>query len=609
MLQQSGRIVQAEALYRRILSRDPSNLSALHLLGLLARDCGHIQAAAVLLRRAVEAAPGEADYRSNLGAALCELGRLGEAEAELRHALRLQPGHADAQLNLGVVLERMGREDKAAAALRRAVELRPGDAALLNHLGTVLRHLGRVEEAAESHRRALALDPNDPAALSGLAWVHGQRGQVAESIACYRRIVAAHPDNASAHSDLLYTLHYDDGQTPQTLFAEHLEWARRHAAPLAAEAARPHDNDANPERRLRVGYVSADFRRHTDALFIEPVLEHHDHERFEVFCYSDVARPDETTARIRKLADVWRVIAGAPDARVAELIRRDRIDVLVELAGHMGGNRMPLFARKPAPVQVAYPGYPNTTGLGTIDYLITDADRDPPGAEALYTEALVRLPVSGQCYRPPDDAPPVGPLPMETAGHVTFGCLNKLEKVTPRMLGLWGRVLEALPAARLLVLAADEAAARRLFADHGIAGERLEVTGRLPRGQYMSLYNRIDVALDTFPYNGHTTTLDALWMGVPTVTLAGETHLSREGLAALRLVGLEAFVARTPDDYVETAVRIASDRAALAELRRCLRGRMSASPLCDSPALTRRLEGAYRRAWEQWCASKSRATA
>jgi predicted O-linked N-acetylglucosamine transferase (SPINDLY family) len=349
--------------------------------------------------------------------------------------------------------------------------------------------------------------------------------------------------------------------------------------------------------RIRLGYVSADFRRHTRSLFVEPILEHHDRRGFEVYCYSDVVQPDETTARMCGLADVWRETARLSARALADAIRQDEIDILVDLTGHMSGNRLPTFALKPAPVQVAYPGYPNTTGLATIDYLITDADRDPPGAETLYTEQLVRLPGTSMCYRPPDDAPPVGPPPFRSAGHVTFGCLGKLVKVTRQIAEAWAKILAAVPRSRLLVVAVEDVSARRLLRDYRIDPDRVDVSPRLSRGEYMALYNQVDVVLDTFPYNGHTTSCDALWMGAPVVTLAGRTRVCRTGLNLLNVVGLPGLITSSPDAYVEAAVHLASDGHRLSELRGRLRGQMRQSPLCDGPGQTRKLEECFRWMW------------
>jgi predicted O-linked N-acetylglucosamine transferase (SPINDLY family) len=359
--------------------------------------------------------------------------------------------------------------------------------------------------------------------------------------------------------------------------------------------------------------VSADFREHTRARFVAPLLSHHDRRQFEVFCYSSVVRPDAVTASSRAAADCWREVRGMDDAALAELVRRDRIDVLVELTGHMGGNLLKLFARKPAPVQVAYPGYPATTALATIDALITDADRDPfdcaqdrrAGAKSLYTEPLVRLAVTSQCYRPPVDVPEVGDLPALRHGHVTFGVTNKLAKVTGATARCWSRIVAAVPGSRLLVITpgnpADQETVRSFFVGHGVPPERLDLVGRRQGRSYWELYGRIDIGLDTFPYNGHTTTLDGLWMGVPTVTLAGGAHVSREGLAVCRLMNLEDLVAWDEEHYKAITVRLVRHLPRLASLRYELRGRMAASPLRDEAGVTRRVESAYRRLWERWC--------
>jgi protein O-GlcNAc transferase len=357
--------------------------------------------------------------------------------------------------------------------------------------------------------------------------------------------------------------------------------------------------------------VSADLREHTRALFMEPVLAAHDKAGFEVYCYSGARRPDETTARIRAAADAWRETSGQSDAELAETIRADRIDILVELTGHMGNNRLLVFARKPAPVQVAYPGYPNTTGLKTIDYCIADVDRDPPGVtETLYTEQLVRLPATSQCYRPSADAPAVGPAPALMRGHVTFCCFNKLVKVSPGMMQAWAAILVAVPRSRLMALAAgagrEDEAVREAFVRQGVPADRLDLVRPLKRMDYLWRYNQADIGLDTFPYNGHTTTLDGLWMGVPTVTLSGGTHVSREGAAMLSLLGLPQLIARSPREYIHAAVKLAMDLPRLQLIRGRLREKMRASPLTDAVRLTRELESAYRRMWAAWCSGADR---
>jgi predicted O-linked N-acetylglucosamine transferase (SPINDLY family) len=421
----------------------------------------------------------------------------------------------------------------------------------------------------------------------------------------HRRVVALRPTDPAAHSDLLFWSLHDPATTPAAARDAALDWGHRHADPLVSDA-RPHDNDANPDRPLRVGYVSADFRDHTRARFMEGVLANHDPAAVEVFCYSDVARPDATTARFKTLAHAWRDTGRLTHAALADLVRADRIDVLVELTGHMGGNRLMAFARRPAPVQVAYPGYPATTGMRAIDYCLSDAGRDPPGAERFYAEQLVRLDVASQCYRPTDEDLPVAPAPAVAAGHVTFASLNKPIKANPTVIEAWAGILRAMPGSRLMLLCPD--AARPYFTENfarfGVPADRLELVPPRPRREYLRLHARIDVNLDPWPYNGHTTLLDGLWMGVPAVALEGGSHVSREGAAALRLVGLHDLVASGVDDYLAKATTLAAEPARLAALRAGLRDRIRASPLADGGGLVRRIETAYREMWRAWCARR-----
>lgn len=557
-----------------------------------------------LLGRAAAKSPHVPEFHNSLGIVLADLGRLDESLAAIDHALRLRPRFPEALSNRALALRRAGRLTEAVGAYRQVIGLNPRLSQAHDDLGNVLRTLGRLSEAEAEHREAIRLDPSCAAAHNHLAATLTDQGRAEEATACDRIAHQLLPESAAVHSRLLYGLHFSANHSAEFILEAHLDWARRHGEPLYSGAARDQPvvrpQNSDPHRRLRVGYVSPDFRQHPVATFFEPVLANRDPAGFEVFCYSDVVRPDAVTERLRGYGAVWRDMCGEPDARVAELIRSDRIDILVDLTGHMNGNRLPLFARKPAPVQVAYIGYPDTTGLATMDYKITDALHDPPGmTERYYTEKLVRLPECCWCYRPDDDAPAVNELPALASGHITFGVLNQLVKATPLVMKLWARVLEAVPGSRLMALvkggAEQDPAVRRHFADGGIPLSRLVLVGRRPRRQYLELYHQVDVALDTFPFNGHTTTLEALWMGLPTVTLAGVTHCQRAGLSVLSAVGLaEGLVATTPEQYVELAVRLASDLPKLAEMRSGLRERMRRSPLCDGPRVARALEGAYR---------------
>ena len=604
---QAGRLDEAEALYRELLRREPRNHEALHLLGMLSQQAGRGEEAVVLIRRALAEVPDASLYHSNLAGVLGKLGRPAEAIPHLHAAIRLSPGFAKAHNNLGVALESVGRLEEAEAALREALRLQEAYPEAHNNLGNVLQKRGPLAEAVAHHRRALELRAHYPEAVVNLAAALADAGQLDEAIDRYREAADLLPASPAAHSALLFSLHYKHGDDPELMAAEHARWARRHAAALSPAAPR-HANDRTPGRRLRVGYLSPDFRAHPVSRFLEPLLEHRDARDFEVVLYADSAISDNVTARLRTQIDLWRHVAGLDDAALADLIRSDRVDVLVDLTGHMAANRLTVFARKPAPVQVSYIGYPDTTGLSAVDYRVTDSLHDPPGrTERYHTECLVRLDPCCWCIRPDDDAPDVNPLPALSSGRVAFGALNKLVKATPQTVHLWARVLEAVPGSTLTVLVGPRSEAdphlAAMFESHGVPPRRLRLVGRCPHDQYLRLYHALDVALDTFPYNGHTTTLDALWMGVPTVTLAGRTHVARAGLSVLTAAGLGECVAFSPDAYVRAAASLAADLPRLASLRSALRQRVARGPLCDGRGTARRREEAYRRMWAAWCAS------
>jgi predicted O-linked N-acetylglucosamine transferase (SPINDLY family) len=401
-------------------------------------------------------------------------------------------------------------------------------------------------------------------------------------------------------------LNYDPAYDSPTIFAEHRAWGARHADPLTAQAPL-RANDRTPDRRLRVGYVSSHFLAHAVNFFVEPILASHDHRHFEVFCYSNVAQQDATTQRLRSYADTWRSIVGLSDRETSDLARDDRIDILVDLAGHIGGTRLLVFAHKPAPVQVTYIGYQNTTGMLAMDYRLTDDYSDPPGAtDEFYTEKLVRLPRIFFCYMPSNDAPAVSQPPVLENGVVTFGSFNNITKVTPQVLEAWARILVRVPNSRLILLA-DMAESLKsylisTFENYGVSRERLELADRRPREGYLELIQRADIALDPFPFNGHTTTCDALWQGVPVVTLSGGSYVSRFGGSGLATLGLNDLIAADVQHYIEIASGLASDSSRLQHLRATLRERMAASPLMDFTGFTRNLEAEYRKMWIDWCA-------
>ena len=600
---------EAVSCYERAARLRPEDPGPLAELAALLMHCGELDAAVTHYEQALGLWPDCVGAYSNMGLALMALGRLEEARLSFEQALYLQPDLAEAHNNLGLALLNQGRLEEARLSFEQALYLRPDLVDAQNNLGLACNAQGEPDQALASFEHALQIDPNHFGALTNLANACKDQGRAAEAIAYYRKALALRPENAPVHSNLLLALQYPPGADPREILAESRRFARQHAEPLAG-TIEPHPRRSAAGRRLRIGYVSADFREHPVVSFLEPILAAQDRDHFEIFCYADVLQPDETTRRIQSYADHWRSLVGLSDGQAAQWIRRDDIDILVDLAGHTGGNRLLAFARKPAPIQVSYLGYLGTTGLSAIDYYLTDAHADPPGlSEAHYQEPLIRLPECGFCYAP-GPAPEVRPEPPSPrSGQVTFGCLNNPAKVSDEVLAVWSRVLATVPGSRLLLRAGAGRSAeerfRDLFTRHGIAPERLGFAGRTAtRFAYLELYHAVDIALDPFPYNGVTTTCDALWMGVPVISQAGRMSASRQGVRFLRTVGLDELLAETLVDYVRIATELADDLARLADLRCRLRERMSRSPLMDALRLTRDLEAAYSGIWKNWQASR-----
>jgi predicted O-linked N-acetylglucosamine transferase (SPINDLY family) len=609
VLQAQGKPDEAIAAYRRALDLKPDYAEAHSNLGAALRDQGNLEAAIACYRRGLKLKPGIAEAHYNLGNVLRQLARLDEAAACYRRALELKPHYAEAHNNLGNALLDLAKPDEALACYRRAVELKPDYGDAHNNLGNAFQAQGNLDEAVASYRRAAELKPEFAEALSNLGTALKDQGNLDEAIACYRRALELKPGFAAAHSNLIYALNFCPGVDARAIYEEQHRWEQQHAAPLAGQI-QPHSNERSADRPLRIGYVSPDFREHVVGRFMLPLLEAHDYEYFEIYCYASVRLPDAMTDRCRAQADVWRNAAAMTDEQLAQMIRDDQIDILVDLAMHTAGNRLLAFARKPAPVQVAYLAYAGATGLSTMDYCLTDRYLDPPGERAgdderIYGEELIRLPDTYWCYRAPALAPAVNPLPALEAGHITFGCFNTFSKVTEPTLAAWIELLAAAPASRLLLHANaghHRERARELFARHGIAHDRVTFVDRVPAAEYFGLYHRVDVALDPFPFGGGTTTCDALWMGVPVVSLAGQTSVGRGGLSILSNVELAELVASDREQYIRIAQQLAGDLPRLSQLRATLQDRMRGSPLTDVPRFARHLEAAYRAMWRRWCA-------
>jgi len=538
------------------------------------------------------------------GTAFLNAGAWREATACLEAALHTAPHDLTLLNNLGLCHANSGDLEGAAQCFREVLRLAPGSAPALMNLGNIELSRANPEDAVVHYEAALACTSTDPGLVNNLGMAYQATAQVDAAIRCFRRALIIEPRFRDAHDNLLYCMQLLPEYGPEELVSEHRRWADVHEAPLGAKAPL-HLNDRDPHRRLRIGYVSPDFRRHAVAKFIEPMLAHHDHARFQVHCYHNADASDAVTGRIRRHADLWRDVAQLSDESLAALVRADGIDILVDLAGHTRGNRLLCFARKPAPLQLTYLGYGNTTGLRAMDFRITDAVADPPGlAERFHSEQLLRLPRAQWCFRPDDDALPAGPLPALSSGHITFGSFNKLCKINNAAIGAWSRVLLRVPGSKLIIIGIRGKSTRdrfeAAFAGHGVDSSRLSLLAPVSDADFWRLRQEIDIALDPFPYNGVTSTCEALYAGTPMATLAGSYGQSRTAASILTAVGLGDLVAHTEAEYLEINARLASDLHRLSELRSSLRERMQGSPLMDYGALTSALEDLYRGIWTDW---------
>ena len=635
----ANRLREAEIIYLRLRVADPKNFDALHLSGLVAYQQGRHADAAALLGRALKRNPSSAVCAMRLGMACTALHDFVLSERHLRGALKLDPGLAEAWCHLAVTLGAQGRLAEARSAYEQAVKLKPDYAEAYDRMGALACQTGGLAAAVPCFRRVVELQPDDPTGWANLGVTLAQSGGLAESFPCFARalalapthslaltgralayqltyrlpeavagygeVLAIHPENFEARSGRLLTQHYLDGVDRAALFAEHLAFGAACAGPVQTTLP----NLPEPSRRLRLAFLSADLRRHSVAYFLAPLLEHLDPAQFEICLYHDHAQVDDMSERLRARAAIWRNFIGQSLPAIEAAIRADAPDVLVDLAGHTGINRLPLFARRLAPVQITWLGYPDTTGLRTMDYRFVDAITDPAGeAESFHTEQLVRFAPTAWTYQPPLDAPEPAPGPGAAGAPVTFGCFNNFAKVSDSTLRGWAQVLAAVPYSRLLLKGhglaepALAAALRVRLALLGVGPERIELLGRTQDvAEHLALYARVDVALDTFPYHGTTTTCEALWMGVPVVTLAGDHHAARVGVSLLTAIGRREWIARDWADYAAIAVALAKNAAGRAVWRQSLRGEMQCSALLDHGGQAARFGRAVRQCWQNWC--------
>lgn len=602
VLKDLGRFDEAITGYLHALHLDPESEAAYSNLGIVLKECGEIETAGNYYRRAIALNPKSHEAHSNLGVLLLEQGKCQEAAQHLELAVTLNPKSDAAFSNLGIAYKDLGRIVEAIGCYCRALELNPRSHFATNNLGSLLKDAGRFVEASGCFEKAIALQPDFHLAHNNLGSVLCELGRAHEAVACFRRALELKPSYHQAFSNLLFSLNYLGDTDRATLFAEHRRFDECYCEPLRP-LIKPHTNQRHPDRLLRIGYVSGDLREHPVASFIEPVFARCTRADFEIFCYSNHPTRDAISERLRSQVEHWRDVAGWSDEALAEAIRHDRIDILVDLSGHTARNRLLVFARKPAPIQVSMIGYMQTTGLSTMDYRITDERLDPTGVtDAFSTEKLVRLLAGAATLEPPADCPEIGGLPALTNGHITFASFNNLAKVTPDVLSTWAKVMHAVPGSRLVAVGRAGSPVVRTLSELGIAEDRIEMLERQPLRDYLALHQRVDFFLDTFPYCGGTTTLLAMWMGIPFVTLAGETPTSRAGAGLLNGVGLgNELIAESEMEYVVKAVNAVSNLPQLAEWRATLRPRLA--PLLDSGAgYVRELEFHFRAMWRDWCA-------
>jgi protein O-GlcNAc transferase len=608
-LEDNGDFEAALVCYRNALSLAPGYPRAHMNVGNALQRLGRRDEAIAAQREAAVRAPDYAPAHFNLAALLAASGDWGAAESELRTVLRLQPDMAEASVVLADVLEATGRLTDAEAELQRALRVRPGFAGAALNLGQLYLHHDRIDDAESMLLQAKAMDPSLAATEAALGTLYLRTGRVADARRALRQAQDSDPMLQGALSPFLFSLNLDTESDVATIFREHTRIGEGMVR-AAAHRFTAWPNPPDPERRIKIGYVSGDFRGHPIGLFLRPILERHDRLRHEVHCYSNRGTADDITRLLQQSADYWHAIAADNDLAVADQIRRDAIDILVDLSGHTDQNRLAVFAMHPAPVQATWLGYLNTTGLATMDYRICDWHTEPEGAaEHLHTERLYRLPHSQWCYAPCYDVPLVprgGPTDA-----VVFGSFNQYMKISDRCLDLWCRILAQMPEARLVVLGVPggntQQAFRHRLAARNIDPDRAEVRDRTRILEYFAAIASVDIALDTFPYNGATTTLDTLWMGVPLVALCGDRGIARGGCSILQSMDLPELIAGGPTEYVNLNVRLAGDRSWRDRLRTTLRDRLAVSPLMDSASFVADLEAAYRQMWRAWCGPEHRA--
>lgn len=597
------RFAEAVALYEKAIAVRADNPSSHVGLGFSLSQLREFGRAIPALERAVALNPQSVDGYFMLGRAYLETGDPDAAEVAWRTAHELAPDFEHVYCDYCLLLFSRGKTAAARKLIEKGLAIHPRKSELHFYLGNLLSEGGEFAAALSAYREAMAIDAPPPGLLSSFANALRQTGDLDQSIEVLQKAIALAPDDATIASNHLFSLQYSQKFSRQEKFAAHVAFSDRFETPLLGQWGN-YGNDPTPDRKLKVGYVSGDLRSHSLAFFIEPVLQHQDRSRFEIHCYYAHPVHDDVSERIKGLADRWNHIANIADEDLAAKIRADGIDILIDLSGHTGHNRLLVFARKPAPIQMTWLGYQATTGLRAVDFRVTEESLDPLGiAEEVHSEKLLRLPSSGT-FSPSPDSPPVNSLPAIDGRPFTFGCLNNPSKITDEVIVLWAEILKRAPAARLMIGNSTPELAERISAQFlgcGIRAERIVFKSKVSLVDYLALHNQIDLALDTFPYNGGTTTFHSLWMGVPIIAMEGDTSLSRVGASIMHGLGRSSFCAANKEQYIERAVHHAEHLEELQQVRLALREQMTMVTRQLSIEVTRSLENALRACWTEFC--------
>ena len=607
VLKELGLLDEAVKSYNKAIQLKPDYVDAHYNLSVALKDLKQLEKSIQSCVKAIQLKPDYAEAYNNLGATLQELGRLDEAVKSYNKATKLKPDYADAYNNLGVTLQELGRLDEAVKRYNQAIKINPDYAEAYSNLGVVQRELGQLEEAINNYNKAIQLKPDYADAYSNLGNTLQDQGQLDEAVECYNQAIKLQPDLSMAYNNRNCALNYFSELTQTDVFQKHLEFEEQFGLKILKDKQTVRLNKSK-NTRLRVGYISADFNSHSVGYFFEPLLKHHDHYIINTYCYYNNIKEDSTTKRLIDVSEHWRSIIRMNDKDIINLIRKDKINILIDLSGHTKGNRLTVFSHNPAPIQVTWLGYPNTTGLSSIDYRFTDEIADPISeADKFHSEELVRLPKGFLCYQGNESVSTNKALPCLKRGYITFGSFNNLTKITPQVIKIWSRILQAVPNSHLLLKSkqlSDSSTKSRyleLFKEEGISEDRLELHSWMPeKDGHLRLYGHVDIGLDPFPYNGTTTTCEALWMGTPVITILGDRHVSRVGASILTHVGLEEFIATDIDEYINMAIKYANNMDSIKSIRAGLRHNMKNSDLCNADAFARDVEKALDEMWNQY---------